>query len=340
MRVRALAVLAIVAVSGCGSVLAPPDGTGGGNDTGGGNLADAPAEVRRGAELFAANCQVCHGADAAGGSMYGASLQGHTGIAGRVRSGGGGMPAFSASSLADGDVAAIEAWLAWLAEPGNGGGGGGGNLAPFEANCAVCHGAGGEGTDRAPQIRSPNEGYATWVVRNGRSTMGYAQPMPAFSAAQLSADELDEIFTFLHEQPLPGDGEGLYLRFCGNCHGPQGRGGVVGVNVRDELDELQEIVREGHAGTNYGARRSYMPAFGRSELPDGDLAKIAAYLGSRAAGGGFGDDDDDRDHEDGRGRDHPEDDFGGCATAGGLDAQGLFAAVAVLAAAARRRRAG
>ncbi len=309
MIVRILALTALLAAAaGCGSVLAPPDdGTGsaesphtpgpgdGGAPGGAGggeapDVGEAPADVQEGAQLFAANCQACHGANAAGGAMYPGSLQGRTGILGQVRNGGGGMPAFPASVLGDPEVGKIEAYLVWLAAPGNGDGGDGDGgidvppMSPFAANCSGCHGPTGEGTTLAPQIRAPHEGYAEWVVRNGRNTMGFPQPMPQFTEEQVSAEALGEIFTFLHEQPMPADGQGLYLRFCGNCHGPTGSGGVVGESARDKADKMEdirEIVRGGEGGTSYGSRSGFMPARSSAELPDADLEKIRDFLNGR-----------------------------------------------------------
>jgi mono/diheme cytochrome c family protein len=149
--------------------------------------------------------------------------------------------------------------------------------------CAGCHGPTGEGTELAPQIRSPHEGYAAWVVRNGRSSassMGFAQDMPAFGD-ELGDAALDEIFTFLHSQPRPEDGAGLYERFCGNCHGPDGAGGAVGESAREEADDREdflEIVRSGEDAGEYGRRDSFMPARHATELSDAEVEKIRAFL--------------------------------------------------------------
>lgn len=164
-----------------------------------------------------------------------------------------------------------------------GGGGGAGEVRGYAARCAGCHGPTGAGTDFAPQIRSPHEGYAAWVIRNGRRTagsLGYPADMPAFGDS-IDEAELEEILSFLQEQPMPEDGEGLYLRFCGNCHGPDGRGGVVGESAREEAEDREdffEIVREGEGGTSYGDRDDFMPARGRSELTDDELEKIRRFL--------------------------------------------------------------
>ncbi|WP_373045330.1 c-type cytochrome [Vulgatibacter sp.] len=351
MAIRILSLIVAVLVAACGSVVEPagPGGSGdglgnggaggsGGPGTGGtgGGMGEAPAEVQQGAALFATHCQMCHGPEASGGAAYPASLAGRTGIASQVRNGSAGMPAFDASRLGDDDIAAIEAWLVWLAEPGNGAGGAGGGAGtgdPFLDHCAGCHGATGEGTSLAPQIRSPHEGYAAWVVRNGRDSMGYQQPMPAFSEQAVSSADLDEIFTFLQGQPMPADGQGLYLRFCGNCHGSDGRGGVAGESARDdagERDDFLRTVREGDDGAGYGDRRGYMPGRGRGELTDEEVERIRQYLlgATSSADGRYDDEDDEDDEEDGG-----DDDSVGCASAGGdlgLAALGLSAALASL----------
>lgn len=159
-------------------------------------------------------------------------------------------------------------------------------LRPF-TRCAGCHGATGEGTALAPQIRSPHEGYAAWVVRNGRSTassMGFPQDMPAFGD-ELDDAALDEIFTFLHSQPRPEDGAGLYARFCGNCHGPDGGGGAVGESARDDADDREdfmEIVRSGEDEGEYGDRTGFMPGRHATELSDDEVEKIRLFLLGRS----------------------------------------------------------
>lgn len=351
MGFRSLGWLLLFGLTACGSVIQDPAVDGGGLGNGGrggnssgnggtggsapGNLGEAPQEVQDGAALFAQNCQSCHGANAAGGPVYPGSLQGRTGIATKVRSGGGAMPAFSTSQLTDDEIANIESYLVWLADPGNGTGGTGGNLDPFTANCAGCHGATGEGTASAPQIRSPHEGYATWVVRNGRNTLGYPAPMPSFSEAQLGGNDLDEIFTFLQSQPMPTDGQGLYLRFCGNCHGPTGSGGVVGESAADDAEdrgEFFEVVRGGKGGSSYGARRDYMPGRGAGELSDAEVEKIRLFL----VGSGGGGSDDEWEEEEDELR-HGEDDDGsvGCSSAGG--GAGLLGLAAVALVFRKRR---
>jgi mono/diheme cytochrome c family protein len=239
-----------------------PTDSGGG--TGGGSATSA-AEQALGAELFRQNCAGCHGQNAQGGSAYGASLQGASGISGVVRNGSGGMPGFSGLSASD--IAAIEGWLQSFvnaADPST-------PRDVYAMECASCHGATGEGTARGPQIRNPVPSYAAWVVRNGRGDM------PEFDGSLVSDDELDTMFTWLGSFPKPADGAGLFQRFCSNCHGG---GGGLG----EEAGELRGVVRGG-VGSNPGSGE-YMPAFPASVLSDADVAKIASFLTGGSGGGG------------------------------------------------------
>ena len=221
-----------------------------------------------GAALYAMNCQRCHGPEARGGAIHPGSIQGETGIIGIVRSGRGVMPPFP--ELTDEEIAAIEAYLVSLAPVVE--------LTPLERysmECARCHGANGEGTADGPQIQSPVPGFATWVVRNGREGLGFPDEMPAFDEAVMPQADLDEIITWLHDQPLPVDGAGYYKRFCGNCHGADARGGNARHGlVGRRLAEYLQLVRSGVGGANYSSRTRYMPRFTTTELKDADVELI------------------------------------------------------------------
>ncbi|NVB79363.1 MAG: c-type cytochrome [Kofleriaceae bacterium] len=157
----------------------------------------------------------------------------------------------------------------------------------FRENCAMCHGADGGGSMDGPQILSPVKPFATYTVRTGRDKqMGFRDAMPAFGDDVLSDAELSRVLDFLAAAPKPSTGEGLYVRFCGNCHGANAQGGRVGQDVTHELDEVSEKVREGHGGTNYGARTKYMPSWTSAELTDAEVDLIAAYLATLPPGPG------------------------------------------------------
>jgi mono/diheme cytochrome c family protein len=152
----------------------------------------------------------------------------------------------------------------------------------FAAECARCHGPEAEGSELAPQLRGIVDGYATYVVRFGRDDMPFPDAMPPFSSAVLDDADLVEIFDHARSFPRPIDGAGLYLRFCGNCHGEGADGGRVGQDVRGEADEVLEAVREGRGGTEYGNRQEYMPSWSAAELSDAELAAIGDHLTSLA----------------------------------------------------------
>ena len=65
--------------------------------------------LQSGAELFAQSCVTCHGAEGAGGSTFPDSIQGYEGIASRVRTGPGVMPAFP--QFSDHEVQRIQDYL-------------------------------------------------------------------------------------------------------------------------------------------------------------------------------------------------------------------------------------
>jgi mono/diheme cytochrome c family protein len=155
-----------------------------------------------------------------------------------------------------------------------------GSPSPFASVCAMCHGPQGEGTARAPEIRHPDHGYARWVVRNGREGKGFPAPMLAYGAAAVSDVELDHILDWLSALPAATTGQALYLDYCGNCHGPDGRGGTVEQTAYGTVPEqITDEVRSGEGGTDYGARTHFMPAIPASALSDAQLTSIYRFMG-------------------------------------------------------------
>ncbi len=225
-----------------------------------------------GVELFDFYCATCHGPEAIGSSTYPGSIQGFRPIGPVVRDGFGEMPRIDV----DNDIIAkIQEYLSGLAVDFS-------TLTGeeyFARVCASCHGAEGEGTRRGPEVRNPVRGYATYVVRRGRSSIAeYLNDMPGYDTDSLSDRQLTEILDFLGKAPHPTDGLGLYNRFCSNCHGKDARGGPVGEKILDETDEFREKVREGEGGRNYSDRREYMPSWSSSELSNEEIDKMSAYV--------------------------------------------------------------
>jgi len=153
----------------------------------------------------------------------------------------------------------------------------------FLDNCAACHGPDALGTEFGYELRHPDRGYAEWVVRNGREPGELAPSvMAAYPVETLADDELQRILDHLDSFPQPTTGEGLYLDYCRNCHGPDGSGGTVPENILEEgTAEVLEKVREGEGGNNYGSRLGFMPAFADDRLTDAEVQSVLDWLTAR-----------------------------------------------------------
>ncbi len=138
----------------------------------------------------------------------------------------------------------------------------------FGKTCAVCHGGGGEGTDRAPaltnnrELRGASEKEIAELIRNGRGNM------PAFSL--LPADQIQELAHFVRSmnadafetKPAGDVAAGAEIFYgsgrCASCHTAQGRGGSNGPDLSSigrqaTLSELEQSLRQSdaHIATGY-----------------------------------------------------------------------------------------
>ncbi|MCA9541221.1 MAG: c-type cytochrome [Myxococcales bacterium] len=165
---------------------------------------------------------------------------------------------------------------------GEGGGGGPDGQMVFMQICSSCHGADGGGTSLGPDIRNPADwGYNTYVVRNGRDDLDeFAGAMAAYGENIIDDATLDAIWTWLGEAEKPADGEGLFLRFCTNCHDADGSGGRALTPLMGEAHEVLEKVREGNGGDQYGVANLFMPAFDTDLITDAELELLRAYVES------------------------------------------------------------
>lgn len=167
----------------------------------------------------------------------------------------------------------------------------------FQKHCSSCHGDEGVGSEFGPQIQNPVSDYAMYVIRTGRDEMGFSSGMKGFPAENIPDEDMLAIVDFLREAKKPKDGEGLYVRFCANCHGAGAEGGRVDKALLGEAeeDEFAETVREGEGDDDYGDREEYMPSYPSSELTDEEVELIRVYVES--LGPGEDDDDDDEEEE-------------------------------------------
>ncbi len=227
--------------------------------------------TKTGRELFVTYCSKCHGDSALGTSTFPGSIQGHDSIEKIVRFGRGEMKPVDMPT--DG-IAKIQEYLLSLKV----------DLTKvsgrefYARECAKCHGAEGEGTTRGWEIRNPVAGYSAWVVRNGRPVGWFPDSMPKYTTAMLSEQQWNEILAWLRSAAHPTDGKGLYNRFCLNCHAANARGGPAGKNLKNELGEAREKIRNGEGGTRYSTRTKYMPKWTTSELTDAEVDLIIAYI--------------------------------------------------------------
>ena len=224
-----------------------------------------------GEEIYNFYCATCHGAEGSGSSLYSGSIASFSPILPAVQSGYGEMPAMR---ISDQMISRVQEYLSGFPVNFQSLGG----VEYYGRVCASCHGAEGEGTRRGPEIRNPVNGYATYVVRQGRRSRDYIHNMPSYRTDSLSSPQLQEILAWLSAKPHPTDGLGLYNRFCANCHGKDARGGPTGKSIIGNTSSFLGPVRSGKEGNNYGDRGEYMPSWKSSELSDLEVDKMSAYV--------------------------------------------------------------
>ncbi|MEZ4460338.1 MAG: c-type cytochrome [bacterium] len=239
-----------------------------GNNTIANNSTGGPGDVAAGADLYIKYCQVCHGPEGTGAAVWPGNIQGIDPIYGIVHDGRGQMAPVPAT---DPEIADIQAYLNSF----------GVDLSSLMAsNCTRANARAATAlkvsTTQGPIIQFAVPGFAKWVTRNGREGLGFPGPMTAYGTDRVTDTQLDEIIDFLHAQERPATGVSLYVTFCSNCHGMDGRSGTTGVNILGETPS--EKIREGEGGTNYGSRRGYMPAWSTADMSNEEVALITAFI--------------------------------------------------------------
>ena len=171
----------------------------------------------------------------------------------------------------------------------------------YVANCAACHGTGGQGTTDGPPLTGVGAASADFMLRTGRMPLAApGSPMrpgpPAFDDQQIQA--LVAYVAGLGPGPVIPDmqvhgaadlpaGRAAYIANCAACHGAGGTGDAIGGGqtapriLDTPATQVGEAVRTGPGA---------MPAFSPDQIDDATLPQIAAYLAfvrERASPGGI-----------------------------------------------------
>jgi mono/diheme cytochrome c family protein len=163
---------------------------------------------------------------------------------------------------------------------GAAGGGPADGAALYTANCLACHGAQGIGGKLGPELQHPVRDWSTWVVRNGLPGAAFPAPMLPIPTKELSDAQLILIWDYLAQPPQPTTGQALYVDYCANCHGADGKGGPTARPIINELANVKPQVRKGSKLGQFQQRRDYMPAFTSAQLSDAEVNAIYTYVDS------------------------------------------------------------
>jgi len=169
----------------------------------------------------------------------------------------------------------------------------------FAANCASCHGFRGEGvlepsesgvgdvSGQGPSLIGVGEMAPDFYLRTGRMPLGQAGEEPERQRPFFNPREIAAISAYVASfgggpkvpQPKPdygslSEGMSLFTEHCAGCHQIVGEGGFVpGAKVpvlgHATPTEIAEAVRIGPF---------LMPRFPKSQISDGDLDKLIAYV--------------------------------------------------------------
>ena len=169
----------------------------------------------------------------------------------------------------------------------------------FLRDCAFCHGNGGQGTDRGPEIVSGTNGPAMvdFMLSSGRMPVPSERADVERGPAVYSTEEITDIVSYVESELDPAGpnipeidleggnvalGQQLYQENCAACHSPTGIGGAL-VTRHPDLrtgvvipgigaatpTEVAEAIRVG-PGT--------MPVFAEGTLSDTEMDAVVAYV--------------------------------------------------------------
>lgn len=159
----------------------------------------------------------------------------------------------------------------------------------YQASCAACHGAGGEGTQNGPSLIGVGALAADFMIRTGRMPLPAPGQQIRRGYAIFPEPDVEALVAFVASlgagPPIPNvqvdsstdtaAGRAAYVATCAACHGAGATGDAVGggQNAPTLLEtgptQVGEAIRLGPGA---------MPAFGPAQISDPQLSQIAAYL--------------------------------------------------------------
>ena len=163
----------------------------------------------------------------------------------------------------------------------------------YQADCAWCHGARGEGTTRGPTLTGVGAASADFMLRTGRMPIGTVEKQPRRTTPRYDPAQIRALTAYVASlgpgPPIPpvdpaagdlGEGASLYAIDCAACHSSTGIGGAMtnGLQApgleRATATEIAEAVRIGGAGVRSGN----MPKFGSDVLDQHQLDSVVRYV--------------------------------------------------------------
>lgn len=167
-----------------------------------------------------------------------------------------------------------------------------GGKAAFANNCAVCHGAGGNGNTGYPNLTAGawiwggkiEDIYQTlkYGIRSGHEESRDSQ-MAAFGKDGLLTKEevnvLTEYVISLHQKGAVNQkGDQLFQQHCASCHGKSGEGGrEFGAPTLNDAVWLYGDSKEAIYDVIYNGRQGVMP-YWSGKLDDPTIKQLAIYV--------------------------------------------------------------
>lgn len=159
----------------------------------------------------------------------------------------------------------------------------------YSRDCAVCHGAAGEGSFRGPPIKDSGQAAVDFMLTTGRMPLTEpARDVPRRSP-RYSTDEIRSLLAYTGQfvtgpavptvdttgADLAKGGE-LYRLNCASCHQAVGAGGALAYGTTaPPLDQATpaQVVEAMRVGPGS------MPVFSSDQVDDAAAAGVAAYVG-------------------------------------------------------------